>query len=320
MKKKSLILFVFLLVAIAICILLFCFWGGEEMSRFTAYDLNRDVFYSFIESPSMDILNQQDMGTLVYTFSKTPFGKIQRERISEDTVITEKAPSGEFRLSYNNLIDMSLVNFVGNEKEIAKYLNKNGVSGNLESISCISTMGIPMAIWVRVDNDNYFITISENYDEDYDENGESRHIYRFYTQSEYLEKFLPKDSILNINVQNTTNLIYAKIHFSDIELPLIEVLKRLDFNIEWRDDNIADLTYKNQKFVLDLLKVSLCKMESKSNYITSIKGGYIFCKIINKEIFVNSWVIQNIMYDIGEPVQINIDNENLIVTITDIAS
>jgi len=164
--------------------------GGETMNGVAEYGICEKAFYSFIKTPSIDIL-LQDKEVIICVFSKstTSAGIIKRETIGGDSNRVDEFHSGFFRLGDDlTPVHESLLDFAGDKEEIMKYLNQNGVTGQIENLAVIATPRIPVVIWVQVDQENYFITIDDQYDIDVLPNiHKTTYVYRFYTHTAYLD-------------------------------------------------------------------------------------------------------------------------------------
>jgi hypothetical protein len=102
------------------------------------------------------------------------------------------------------------------------------------------------------------------------------------------------------------------------ELPLVKVLTGFGSNVEWLDNDTADIVYKGRKYSLNLKDNSLEEEENSFNLLMPPPGStYYYCKAANREIFVDSHIIVVIMYIMGEKIDINIDYDNSIVYITE---
>lgn len=113
----------------------------------------------------------------------------------------------------------------------------------------------------------------------------------------------------NVTIHYIENLSYA-------DLPFTEVLKGLGFNIEWVDDNTADISYKDKKYVLDLTAVSFTEVGSNSNRF-GVPGSRMYYTISQKELILDSTTIQGALFLIGYDVFIDIDYDKSIVYITE---
>ena len=124
--------------------------------------------------------------------------------------------------------------------------------------------------------------------------------------------------VVNNGTAITENVV---IHFKEnsnyADLPFTEVLKALGFNVEWMNDNVADMTYNDIKLRLDLEEASLTKEGFNSNLIIPPPGSRTFnYKVLDNELILDSNTIHSILYTIRK-IHISIDSENLIVYITE---
>ena len=159
----------------------------------------------------------------------------------------------------------------------------------------------------------------------------------------YFEKATNKNGILNVNgkdiaSKNVTirkekfsnsvlpfpNSFIAKIselfskgYYYHTDLPLTEVLKGLGMNVEWIDNNIANITLNEKNYVLDLEEVSLIETGEKFNLISSTDGGRRAYKVLDKELILDDNTIKNALYLIGEMIDVRIDFDESVVYITE---
>lgn len=165
--------------------------GSNAMNKIIVYEIiKQDVYYQFIRSPSDDILNQQGNGNLESSISITSAGSIKRETVSPNPGIIQEYDEGILRIGSASGLPVykSLINFAGNTTEIKKYLAQNGVTANIKSVAIISGVQNKSTIWIKANQEDYFITINEQ-PEDYINNPHSdTYVYRLYNHSSYLEK------------------------------------------------------------------------------------------------------------------------------------
>ncbi len=126
---------------------------------------------------------------------------------------------------------------------------------------------------------------------------------------------LPKEGILMIN--GAISHSHVKIYSDYAGLPFIEVLNSLGVKVEWLDNNVADIKFAEKQYILDLAEVSLMEEGKGFNLVSTPPGGHRFYMVLDRELILSSSTMSSALYLMGLTVQIDIDHENLIVTITD---
>jgi len=124
--------------------------------------------------------------------------------------------------------------------------------------------------------------------------------------------------IINNGAAITENVV---IHFKEsymyADLPFTEVMKELGMTVDWLDSDVAEITYNDEKYILNLAEVSLVKDGSDSNILIPPPGCRIFdYKVLDKELILDSDTIHSILYTIRK-INVSIDREKLIVYITE---
>ena len=289
--------------------------GSKTMNCFVSFDVKKDIFYAFMENPSMDVLLHGE-GTSIGIFSNSSNGTIQFEGISGSEINSVEAPAGVFRLGDSTPVHESLLDFAGDNAEVAKYLIQHDVMGGIENLAVISLPSIPVVIWVQVGQENYFITLDDQYYEDCIDIHKTTYVYRLYTQEEYVNKFGMKTGSLFVNGKEVTVKNPIKIYFDYAELPLTTVLENLGGNVKWQNDNIATISFKGKKYKLDMEKISVIKVGRKlDNLIMPITGGYRFYETVDRELILDSNMIQQVLKQMGAEISIAIDRSQFVVLI-----
>lgn len=121
---------------------------------------------------------------------------------------------------------------------------------------------------------------------------------------------------LFINGKEITN-VSAKISYVHSVLPFTEVLKGFGFNVTWRDNNIADITYEDKTYILNLEDTTLMEEGVDDDLLVCPPGGgFYYCKAEGREVFIDGNTIEGIMYDLGKKININFDRGKSIVYVT----
>ena len=76
--------------------------------------------------------------------------------------------------------------------------------------------------------------------------------------------------------------LFSKGYYYHADLPLTEVLKSLGMNVEWVDDNSAEVKYNDEKYILSLAEVSLIKQGSGNSFFNyfDYESGHIQYEIL----------------------------------------
>lgn len=103
------------------------------------------------------------------------------------------------------------------------------------------------------------------------------------------------------------------------ELPFVAILSSLGANVEWINNDSAKIKYKGEKYILDLKNKSFMREDGHSiNYLNCPPGstGY-YCKVANREVFIDSSTIREIMYFMGENIEVMVVQGTGMVYITE---
>jgi len=304
----------------------------EKIISFKGYYLDRNIYYDFIENPQKKLLDEDAEDIYIITKSPTKEGVIIEEKISSDPVEVNEYDTEDYSLYYELFLYDSFIEFVGDITEMEKYLKQNGITEDIENIAYIySGTFHGDVIWVKTNQNNYFITINERYGEYYDyieeffstDNYNSEiYFYRLYDHSEYYEKYRMKDGKLIVKGKDATEDNYVKITCEYAEISLNAVIKQFGGEAEWNDDKQEGIiTYENKKYIFDKKNLSMIEAGNKSDHPDDmilpdcLAGGYQHCEIINGEIILDSnssmfWITKNLL-----GVEIDIDSNKLIVYI-----
>ena len=130
--------------------------------------------------------------------------------------------------------------------------------------------------------------------------------------------FLFRDSstcgMLKMNGVNITSK-NIMIHSNYADLPLTEVMKNLNMSVDWIDKSTAEITYKDQKYILNLSNVSLIEVGENFNLLSPPPGGKRFYTVLGKELILDSNTIKNTLYLMGIKISIDIIPKEQIVYI-----
>ena len=282
----------------------------KTMTKIKIYGMDREAFFQFIENPSNNSLQgitanvYPDDGEVFFRGTVSPF-----------------------------IVNSSLINFAGDLTELKKYLSQNGITGNIENTAMIYyTPQIPMTIWVKTNQGDFFITVDEVipdlnnlpsktndwYAEYYS------YVYTFYKQSDYCAKFKPSktqttsDGKLIVNGKDITNGNHIKINYEYLyaELPFTAVVTALGAKVEWSSKTIATITFGGKDFILDTAKVSFTEVGGGPNAFIIPPGTAhgIHSQIIGDEFVIDSDSARGLIVNMMGA-KIDIDYERAIVKI-----
>ncbi len=131
-----------------------------------------------------------------------------------------------------------------------------------------------------------------------------------------IEKETIRAGSISIN-GNVIPGVTAKIRNKDALLPFTEVLRGFGFNLVWRDNNTADITYENKMFVLDVEEASLVEEGFDYNLLDTPPGSIrYYCKPEGRELVTDSDTVNSVMYDLGKKIDIDIDRDKLAVYVS----
>ena len=133
----------------------------------------------------------------------------------------------------------------------------------------------------------------------------------------FLFKSSPKSGLLKMN-----GVVIARenvtIYSDYTELPLIEVMKSLDMDVNWLDKNTAVIMYDGKKYTLNLINVTLFEDGQDRNLLLPPPGGKRHYTVLEEELVLDSNTVKSVMYLMGIHLRIDIDRKEQIVSISKI--
>lgn len=309
-----------LLVIILIAFVSICFASqtndGKESNGVVVYSISRTVYNQFLECPSKEILDQKESDTMIsiYKKSDTSEGNIRREIISKNPVQVDESKGGTMRIG-SMPVYVSLVDFIGDKENIKKFLSQNDVVGEIKNVAMLEDQNIPVTIWLQVNQENFFITIDEKF-EDYSNNpNTNEYVYRLYTYLEYRNKFGIKDGKLKVNDKDITEGNYVKFQYYGVYIPFRAIMENLGAKVDWdADRNVVLLTCNDKEYILETNNVfSLVEVGESWNILTPPPGGSYCFEMIDDRINMDDFTMQAVVGLMGA--KINIDYENLTVEV-----
>ncbi|MBR2860452.1 MAG: hypothetical protein IKB86_01250 [Clostridia bacterium] len=255
-------------------------------------EIKGNEFNSFLENPSMEKLN---------TWKKY-----------EHTHVDSPA---QMFLSIPLFIKENLVKFVSDKVAVQEYLSQNGVNGTIKNIALFQGPHCPVTIWVEMEDKSVFIEI------EHISLNEEEYTYKIYTHEEYKEAFLYRDAKLIANGKEiipSNSRILKEIDHDDIYVPLFEVLRALDVEIDDRDKNKIKMSANGEICYLEpeqLLYNS--KDEDKENgRIGLTSGGLTLLCQEDGVYYVNSFVLSIFTNALNLSVDQDISRETNTITIS----
>lgn len=140
-------------------------------------------------------------------------------------------------------------------------------------------------------------------------------IYKFVLPKEPIDNGV---LIINGRVLEGTNVTIYDGY--DAKLPLLEVISNIGFQIEWADTTIANVTFEDRTFVIDLKEKSFIENGGKFgetfNYLTCPPGGSSYiCELYENEIYLDRCTFYAAMRMIGFDMSIEVSYRDATVVI-----
>ena len=255
------------------------------------YDISRQVFFEFIESPSVEILNTKNSGIHSYP--------------SEGDKIY--ASTGVFT------IDQSFVDFVDVES-IKKYLSDNGHDATVEGVLVFRESSLSVCIWIITIEEDFVITIDELTDDWY---SDEPYVYRLYTQAEFVDKFSRIEGKAVINGKSLPDDSIVYIYHDYAEVPLLASLECYGAKTISNDGNIAKFSFDGEVYCLEIKRYKLYKEGNDINIFPGIDGGVTYMYSHGNDIMVDDWIFRLIVRELTDNLsEMNMDRTTKIVEIT----
>ena len=258
------------------------------------YDISRQVFFEFIESPSVDILNTKNSGIHSYPS--------EGDKIYDST--------GVFT------IDQSLVDFVDVES-LQKYLSDNGYNTVVDGVLLFRESSLSACIWIVTAEEDFAITINEKTDDHY---SDESYVYRLYTQTEFVDKFSRIEGKAIINGKELPEDAIVYIYHNYAELPLLASLECYGAKTISNDGEIAKFSISGVVYCLEINRYKLYKEgNEKNDLFPALDGGVTYMYSHGMDVMVDDNVFRCIVEDLitGDFSKINIDRDNKVVEISD---
>lgn len=217
-------------------------------------DFSITDFKAFIENPNQQIksdclfsLSEQDGKSCI----NWEYGEEQKHKgTSQD----------QYYIRLGDLVVYSEhIKFACDEgHRLSNFLNSNGVIGECFNKFFIRTSGIPITLFVVVNQKNYFITVDDEESDPHSATDDPKHddnacVYRFYTQEQYYEKFAQnRKGTMIINGEDYSDESGIITSYGWIFFQFRPVMEKLGFQLIWYEPKQICLL-KNEKgvFILD---------------------------------------------------------------------
>lgn len=252
----------------------------------TIYSIPQNVFLDFLEEPDIGVLKSDSSNK--YTCS-----------INEPWYVTYNAT--------RFLCGPELLDFV-DRSAFEEYLKDNGITETVEDLVIFEAPFVPITICAHTGNDYVFVTINEKFNDE-------KYVYRIYDYTEYSNKYGVKNADLKVNGRKADG-VTALISHNYACVPLIGLLQEYNATVNWQNETEAIITINDEKYQLDIDKPSLFEYgDDKTNLLFRTVGGPSIYSVADKELFVDIYNVQALMYTFGEDVAIRHNVNNLLVTV-----
>jgi len=309
-NKFKIAIISFIIVGVLISTIAMCAFAAQAASEHQerdgvmVYRLGYDEFQNFIKHPSLEVLEQESNAICVFTKLDTPTGLMQWKMINTDPVRVET--SAVLRIGTLSVYS-TFLDFVGSKEVLQEFLVENGIAGEVESAIIFEMQRMPVTIWAKMEQEDFFITVNEKFD-DYSHSNPSEYVYRLYSYLDYYDKFGIKDGKLFINGKDITEGNYVKVHYSGAYIPFRAIMENLGAKIDWDTENNEALLNCNGKgYILETETFSLVEVGTSVNILILPPGGYYYCQIINDRIIMNDQAMQTIIRLMEAKINVNYD-------------
>lgn len=258
--------------------------SSEELA---IYQINSDVFDNLLESNSFESI--KNISSAHYSYPQ----------------------DGVNYITYNSVlfeITEDFVNMVNNKTIFEECFLESNNDEKIECLAVFEAPYVPLSIWIKTNEDTYFLTVNEEYN-----NG-----YHFYSQSDYIEKYKSQKFLLKINDNVSSNIQYVKAYYEHAELPLLEILSSVGAEIKWKNENKVNILLNKNTYILDLQNNQFYKKHNKKNNLFSgcNGGGPYRMYLSDDEYYVDSDTLQCVMLELGQKINIEYNTEQKFISIT----
>lgn len=268
-------------------------------------------FRTFIESPSIDLLENKCETKIVYSVSKEDETKVKEVVIKKDGEITSGSyKSGYLRLHYLFPVRTEFIEYISKKDNIEELLALNGIDCNVDYYVGFSQAVpfIPLTIWVITDEDYYFITVEPIADYPVPE-----YSYTVYSQAEYYERFRKKMGVCTVCNEN----IPVEFEYTRAYLPFRKILESMGSSVSWNQElQTAFFSTQNGKYALRLNKYPQLVQAAYAEKDIGIAmiGIAPYIENVDGTIMIDAEIMTQIADVCGA--KITVDMENLTVRIS----
>lgn len=133
----------------------------------------------------------------------------------------------------------------------------------------------------------------------------------------FLFRDSPKYGLLKVNEVDITQE-NVMLYFNYAELPITKLMESLGAKVDWVDNSIAEITYKEKAYTLNLATVSLIEVGQNFNLLLPPPGDNRVFKVLDKELVLDSNTIKSTLYQMGTKINVDINCKERIVYIFEI--
>lgn len=156
-----------------------------------------------------------------------------------------------------------------------------------------------------------FISCASNNDQNSSPTEQLTHTSNSSVNKEEKEMSM-KNGLVYIEGEKADNL-FAVFDSTNVKLPFIETAKELGMAVEIISEEIVHITYNSEVFVLRLSPdIILAKQGNEEENLMIPPPGTVsyYCKYESDDVVIDSETLSGVLYLMGFPVQIFIDNTN----------
>jgi hypothetical protein len=139
------------------------------------------------------------------------------------------------------------------------------------------------------------------------------------SQTEESENEMKYECKLIVNGKDITEDNYVKLHKEQryAELPLVAIMQALGADVDWKTEEIAELTLYETKYVLDIRNNSLVVEDGgndfKYNIITPPPGSSVQYKTMERELIIEHIVIRDLLDMLSMTMTLNYQDMSIII-------
>lgn len=282
------------------------------------YNIQGVDFNEFVLNPSYEFLHNKCYKLKSYEEISEKPGVYKKNTVTVEgtTTVDEYEIYPHYKecgVSTYDLIELSRKHL------ILEFLEQNGIKGIIEISPVIdalypSEIEIPPVIWIKNEEQNFFITINFLLRDDLN----TVYWYQLYTHSQFKEKMSLKPGTLVINGEQISGDEYVRFQNGGVWIPFRTVMEKLGATVSWdADTNAVLIGYNGKRYYLQTkTRFSLYEEERpEKDFFAPPPGSTnpFSYQMINDRIFMDNKTMKMILLITGGKMEV--DKENLIVTI-----